>query len=303
MSLQFILDGLISGSMIGLGAIGITLTYSILRFANFAHGELISSGAYFALMAASALGALLGGLTAPLEPFSFGWALPIAAVAAFVFNGLLALVIDWLLFGRLRGQRATIIILVMASFGAALTLRSLLEFIFTSKPAYYGNALQIAIKLGGGLRATPDQLLSLAIAAILVVGVHLLLTRTAIGRAMRAVSENPQLAGVAGVDVRRVVRVVWLLGAGLACVAGITAGVLVQIRPQMGFDLLLPLFAAAILGGIGSVPGAMLAGLIVGLAEALAVALIGAEWRAGVAFAILVLVLLIRPQGLFGRGE
>lgn len=303
MNPQAIMDGLIAGSMIGLGAVGITLTYSILRFANFAHGELISSGAYFALMAASALGALLGGLTAPLEPFSFGWALPIAAVAAFVLNGLLALVIDWLLFGRLRHQRATIIILVMASFGAALTLRSLLEFIFTSNPAYYSRALQIAMPLGGGLRATPDQLLSLAVAAVLVVAVHLMLTRTPIGRSMRAVSENPQLAGVVGIEVRQVIRVVWLLGAGLAAVAGVTAGLLVQIRPQMGFDLLLPLFAAAILGGIGSVPGAMLAGLIVGLSEAIAVQVVGAEWRAAVAFVILVAVLLIRPQGLFGRAE
>jgi branched-chain amino acid transport system permease protein len=153
------------------------------------------------------------------------------------------------------------------------------------------------------LRATPDQLLSLVLAAVLVVAVHLLLTRTAIGRAMRAVSENPQLAGLVGVEVRQVVRVTWLLGAGLACVAGITAGALIQIRPQMGLDLLLPLFAAAILGGIGSVPGAMLAGLIVGLSEALAVQLIGAQWRGAVAFAILVLVLLFRPQGLFARPQ
>ena len=193
--------------------------------------------------------------------------------------------------------------MVMASFGAALTLRSLLEFIFTSKPAYYTKALQIALPLGGGLRATPDQLLSLAVSVVLVVAVHLLLTRTAIGRSMRAVSENPQLAGVVGIEVRRVIRVVWLLGAGLAAIAGIFAGLLVQIRPQMGLDLLLPLFAAAILGGIGSVPGAMLAGLIVGLTEAIAVQLIGAEWRAAIAFVILVLVLLLRPQGLFGRPE
>ena len=120
---------------------------------------------------------------------------------------------------------------------------------------------------------------------------------------MRAVSENPQLAGVVGIDVRDVIRTVWVLGAGLACVAGIIAGLIVQIRPQMGLDLLLPLFAAAILGGIGSVPGAMLAGLIVGLAEALTVQLVGAEWRAAVAFVILVAILLLRPQGLFGRAD
>ena len=303
MNPQALMDGLVAGSMIGLGAVGITLTYSILRFANFAHGELISSGAYFALLVASALGALFGGMSTPIGPFSFGWAVPVAAVVAFALNGALALLIDWLLFGRLRRQSATIIIMVMASFGAALTLRSLLEFIFTSSPAYYSRSLQIANSLGGGIRATPDQLLSLLVAAILVVAIHILLTRTAIGRSMRAVSENPQLAGVVGIEVRQIIRVVWLLGAGLAAVAGVTAGVLVQIRPQMGFDLLLPLFAAAILGGIGSVPGAMLAGLIVGLSEAIAVQLVGAEWRAAIAFVILVAVLLFRPQGLFGRAE
>ena len=303
MNPQAIMDGLVAGSMIGLGAVGITLTYSILRFANFAHGELISWGAYFAFAAAGVLGALFSGLTDPIGPFSFGWALPLAAVLAVALNGGLALLVDWLLFGRLRRQRSTVIILVMASFGAALTLRSLLEFIFSSSPAYYSKALQIALPLGGGIRATPDQLLSLAVAAVLVVAVHLLLTRTAIGRSMRAVSENPQLAGVVGIEVRQVIRVVWLLGAGLAAIAGVTAGLLVQIRPQMGFDLLLPLFAAAILGGIGSVPGAMIAGLIVGFSEAFAVQLIGAEWRAAVAFVILVAVLLLRPQGLFGRAE
>jgi branched-chain amino acid transport system permease protein len=304
MSPQALMDGLVAGSMIGLGAIGVTLTYSILRFANFAHGEFISWGAYFALAVAGALGALFGGgLSAPVGPFSFGWALPIAAPIAVALNGGLALGVDTLLFGRLRAQRSTVIIMVMASFGAALTLRSLLEFIFTSRPAYYTKALQIALPLGGGIRATPDQLLSLVVAVVLVIAVHLMLTRTAIGRSMRAVSENAALAGVAGIDVRRVIRVVWLLGAALACIAGISAGLLVQIRPQMGLDLLLPLFAAAILGGIGSVPGAMLAGLVVGLAEAFAVQIAGAEWRAAVAFVILVLVLLIRPQGLFGRAE
>ena len=303
MNPQALMDGLISGSMIGLGAIGITLTYSILRFANFAHGEFISWGAYFALAVSGALGALSATLVAPLGPFSFGWSLPIAALGAIALTAALALLVDALLFGRLRARRSSIIILVMASFGAALTLRSLLEFIFTSQPAYFTNALQIALRLGGGLRATPDQLLSLGVGVVLVVAIHLLLTRTAIGRSMRAVSENQQLAGVVGIDVRKVIRTVWILGAGLASIAGIMAGLLVQIRPQMGLDLLLPLFAAAILGGIGSVPGAMIAGLIVGLAEALTVQLIGAEWRAAVAFVILVAILLLRPQGLFGRPQ
>ncbi|MBW9118150.1 branched-chain amino acid ABC transporter permease [Rhizobium cauense] len=301
MNPQFLMDGLVAGAMIGLGAIGVTLTYSILRFANFAHGELLSWGAYIAMAISGALGMLSTTLVKPIAPFSFGWSLPIAAIFAILLTGLLALAVDALLFGRLRRRGSAIIIPVMASFGASLALRSLLEFIFTSKPAYYSKALQIAVKLGGGLRATPDQLLSLGLSLIAVVAIHVLMTRTNIGRSMRAVSENPALAGIAGVDVRRVIRVVWFLGAALACIAGIMTGLLVQIRPYLGHDLLLPLFAAAILGGIGSVPGAMLAGLIVGLSESLAVQLVGAEWRAAVSFVILVVVLLVRPRGLFGR--
>jgi branched-chain amino acid transport system permease protein len=303
MSPQVLLDGAIAGAMIGLGAIGVTLTYAILRFANFAHGDLLAWGAYLALMLSSALGALAGGLAAPIAPFSFSWSLPLAALAAAVLTAGLALLVDALLFGPLRARRSAVIILVMASFGAALTLRSLLEFIFTSRPEYFTAELQIAVRLAPGLRATPDQLLTLAVAAALVLLVHLLLTRTTMGRSMRAVSENPALAGVVGVDVRRVIRVAWALGAALACIAGVMAGLLVQIRPQMGLDLLLPLFAAAILGGIGSVPGAMLAGLIVGIAEAATVQLVGAEWRAAVAFVILIAILLLRPQGIFGRAD
>ena len=298
---QLLMDGLIAGSMIGLGAVGITLTYSILRFANFAHGEMISWSAYFALSVSTALATSLSGLATPVGPFSFGWSLPLALVAGMALTGLLALIVDYILFARLRKRGASAIIMVMAGFGASLTLRSLLEFFFTSKPAYFTNALQIARPLFAGARATPDQLLGLALAVSLVGVVHVILTRTAAGRAMRAVSENQALAGLAGIDVTKTIRLVWLFGSSLAAVAGVLAGVLVQIRPYMGHDLLLPLFAAAILGGIGSVPGAMLAGLIVGLAEAMCVNFIGAEWRAAVSFFILVAILLLRPQGLFGK--
>ena len=133
--------------------------------------------------------------------------------------------------------------------------------------------------------------------------VHSLLTRTQVGRAMRAVAENPALARVAGVNVDETIRVVWLLGAALACVSGVMLGLLVQIRPFMGFDLLLPLFAAAILGGIGSVPGAFLGALIIGLGEAATVQLAGAQWRAAVAFVVLIAVLIVKPSGLFGRSS
>jgi len=130
--------------------------------------------------------------------------------------------------------------------------------------------------------------------------VHVFITRSQTGRAMRAVSENPALARVVGIDVEATIRWTWILGGALAAAAGTMSGILVQIRPFMGFDLLLPLFAAAILGGIGSVPGAVAGGLVIGIAEAATVQLVGAEWRAAVAFVLLIIMLLARPRGLFG---
>jgi branched-chain amino acid transport system permease protein len=143
----------------------------------------------------------------------------------------------------------------------------------------------------------------LTLTAILVLGMHLLLTRSHIGRAMRATSENPALAEVVGIDVVAITRVTWLIGGALACAAGVMVGLTVQIRPYMGFDLLLPLFAAAILGGIGSIPGAILGGLIVGLAESLGVVLVGAQYRAAISFLVLIAVLLVRPAGLLGSRD
>ncbi len=297
MNLQFLLDGTLAGAMIGLGAIGATLTYSILRFSNFAHGDFMAWGAYAAL----AVVGLLGGST-PTVPLSFGWPLLLAMVVAMGLTAVLALALDWLLFARLRA-RGQAIIVVMASFGASMALRSLLEFLFTSRPTYFSRAIQMAMPLGLGIKITADQVALLVLTLLLVTGMHLFISRSQRGREMRAYAQNPALAQVVGIDVASVVRATWVIGAALACAAGVMVGVLVQIRPLMGLSLLLPIFAAAILGGIGSVPGAVLGGLIIGLSEAATVQFVGAEWRAAVAFVILMVVLLVRPMGLFGVAE
>jgi branched-chain amino acid transport system permease protein len=221
-----------------------------------------------------------------------------------VLTAALALVVDWLLFRRLR--RGNAITLVIASFGAALALRNLVQFLYGTLPEYYTREIQIAIRLVprdvlGGLRVTPDQMLVIGLTIGLMVALQLLLTRTTLGRAMRATAMNPALARVAGVDTDAVVRATWVIGAALAAVAGVFAGIVGQIRPMLGFDLLLPLFAAAILGGIGSVRGAVAGGYIVGLAESLSVPLVGAEYRAATAFVVLIGILLLRPTGLFGE--
>jgi len=297
---QVIVDGLLNGALIGLGAVGVTLTYSILRFANFAHGEFITFGAYAAMLVSAGVSALVIGSGDGLGPFSISLALIIAVPLSMALTAALALALDAVLFSRLRGKSESITV-VMASFGASMAIRAGIEFAFTSRPTYFSRDLQIAKPLAFGLRATPDQMALLVVAPLLLIAVHLLLTRTQIGRSMRAVSENSALARVAGVDVEAIIRLVWALGGALAAASGVMLGLLVQIRPFMGFDLLLPLFAAAILGGIGSAPGAFLGALIVGLGEAMTVQLVGAEWRAGVAFLVLIAVLLIRPSGIAGR--
>jgi branched-chain amino acid transport system permease protein len=303
--LQLIADGLVVGSVIALGAVGLTLTYSILRFANFGQGEFMTWGAYLAVSAlALVLAVTGGGVMEPLGPFSFGWQLVVAMLLAAALTAGLALAVDWLLFRRLR--RGNAITLVIASFGAALALRNLVQFLYGTLPEYYTREIQIAIRLVprdvmGGLRITPDQMLVIGLTVVLMLALQWLLTRTTLGRAMRATAMNPALARVAGVDVEAVIRATWAIGAALAAVAGVLAGVVGQVRPGLGFELLLPLFAAAILGGIGSVRGAVAGGYIVGIAESLSVPLVGAEYRAATAFAVLILILLLRPRGLFGE--
>lgn len=303
--LQLIADGLVVGSVIALGAVGLTLTYSILRFANFGQGEFMTWGAYLAVSAlAFVLAVTGGGVMEPLGPFSFGWQLILAMVLAAVLTAALALIVDWLLFRRLR--RGNAITLVIASFGAALALRNLVQFLYGTLPEYYTREIQIAIRLVprdvlGGLRITPDQMLVIGLTIGLMVALQWLLTRTTLGRAMRATAMNPALARVAGVDTDAVIRATWVIGATLAAVAGVFAGIVGQIRPMLGFDLLLPLFAAAILGGIGSVRGAVAGGFIVGLAESISVPLVGAEYRAATAFVVLIGILLVRPTGVFGE--
>ena len=305
--LQVLTDGLIIGSVVSLGAIGLSLTFSILRFSNFGHGELLAWGAYFALSALAATGSVLSTLgatwTAPLAPFSFGLPLLGALLVAALMTAGLALLLDALLFRRLRRQGS--ITLVIASFGAALALRNLLLYAYGGIPQYYSADLQMAIAIlprgvWGGMRITPDQLLVLGLTAITVAALHLFLSRSTLGRAMRATAMNPALARVAGIDPERILRATWVIGGMLAALAGVFAGLTVQLRPTLGLDLLLPLFAATILGGIGSVWGAVIGGLIVGLAESAAVAIVGAEYRAGAAFAVLITILLLRPNGLFG---
>ncbi len=291
---QYFADGIVLGTTLALGAIGLTLTYNILRFANFAHGEFLSFGAYFALLF---VGSFAGGAT--LGPFTFGWSFVGAIVAALVLTAVLALVLDWLLFRPLRKSDVAVA-LVIASFGASLMLRNLIVFVWGPQPEYYTRSIAIAAEVLPGVRLNANEIFVVVLTAVLMVALHLFLTRTRLGQQMRAVSDNPALAQVTGIDVRRIVRWVWIIGGGLAAVGGAMFGLTVQVSPEMGFTLILPMFAAAILGGIGSIYGAVLGGLIIGVAQSLSVPLIGPQYKPAVAFMLMFLILLFHPTGILG---
>lgn len=297
MILQYLADGVVLGATLALGAVGLTLTYNILNFANFAHGAILTWGAYFGLMLVSAMA---GWRIPGMGALGFGSTFVIAMAGACLLTAALANILDWLAFRPLRrhGVQAA---LVFASFGASLLLRSLIVAFWGPDPSYYTEAIQISREILPGIRLTDDAMLVVATALLLVVVLHLFLTRTRLGKTMRAMADNPALAQVSGIDTRRVVAWTWAVGAALAAVSGMLYGLTVQLMPEMGFNLLLPLFAAAILGGIGSIYGAILGGMIIGIAQDLSVAFLSPAYKPAVGFAIMLVVLFIRPQGILGE--
>ena len=295
---QAIADGILTGAILGLGAIGISLGSQLLKFANFSHAELITWGAYLALTFTA-----FATAGAPLGPLSFGWPLLFAVLLAGLLTGALALLVDRLVFRRLRAQQASSLTMVFASFGVALILRNLVLLIWGPEAQYYTTELQIAVEVLPNVRLLPDQVFVLGLTLVIVLGLHALLKYSRLGVSMRAMAESAALSRICGVRVETVVRWTWIVSGMLAAAAGIFLGLTVQLRPEMGFNLLLAIFTAAILGGSGSLFGAVLGGLIVGLAENLSVLVIPASFKAAVPFMLLILVLYIRPQGLLGAGQ
>lgn len=293
---QAIADGLLTGGILALGAIGYSLSARILKFANFAHAELLTAGAYLALTVVTMIGP-----GQSLGPLSFGLPLMVATVAAGLATGLLAIVVDRLVFSRLRARRAASLTLVFASFGVALVLRNLVLLVWGPDAHYYGQELQIAVEVLPDVRLMPDHVFVLAFTVLLVVALHLFLQGSRVGIAMRAMADSPSLSQACGIDTASVIRWTWLLAGVLAACAGVFAGLTVQIRPELGFNMLLAVLTAAVLGGTGSLYGAVVGGLVVGLAESLSVLVIPASFKPAVPFVLLLIVLYLRPQGLFTR--
>ena len=286
----YLVPGVVLGCIYALGAIGISLTFGILRFANFAHGDTMTLGVYFTLSLVQ-----LG-----LHPLV---AMPFAMAA----TALVVLGIDRVFYRPFRKSPA--VMLVIASFGLMLMIRSAVQFFWGVQLQSLQPGVARPWVILDTFRILPKHVLIIGATAVLMVLVHLLLTRTRIGKAMRATSDNPDLAAVSGIDTEAVIRATWITGSALAVAAGVFLALDTHVETMMGFKLLLPMFAAAILGGIGSPYGAVAGGLVIGIVEEISTypwigtaPLLSPGYKAGVAFAIMVLMLIWRPQGLF-RGR
>jgi branched-chain amino acid transport system permease protein len=294
--IQALADGIFTGAIIALGAIGVTFTLAIMRFANFAHSELLTLGAYLALVVVA-----FAGPGTPTGPLSFGWQLLAAALIAAILTGLAAWAVDLLVFRRLRRQGAMPLTMVFAAFGAALVMRHLIVLVWGHESRYYTRELQMAVELLPGVRVLPDQMFIFGLALAAMIALHAFLAWSRTGIAMRAMAESPALAQVCGVEVEAVVRLTWIISGALAAFAGVFVGLTPQIHPEIGFNLLLSLFAAAILGGTGSLAGAVVGGFLVGLGENLSLLAISPGYKGAMPFLLLLAILILRPQGIFGE--
>lgn len=281
--LQLVINGLVLGSIIALAAIGLSMIYGILNFANFAHGDFLTLGAYLTFVFSAMLGIHF----------------ILAGVAAVVITALVAVCCDYAIWKPMRKKGAGRVTLIIISTGLALFLRNLIIFLWGPDIKRYDLPVKRGIELGSVV-ITQNQIAVIIVALICMFLVHYLLKKTTIGKAMRALSDNIDLAKASGIDVDHVIRYTWAIGMAMAAVGGILYGLITNINPNMGWFMLLPMFAAVILGGIGSPYGAMVGGVVIGLAQELSTAILPTEYKLAVAFVIMIAVLLVRPRGILG---
>jgi neutral amino acid transport system permease protein len=279
--LQLIVNGIAVGSILALAAIGLTLTYGILKLSNFAHGDFMTLGAYFTWLAN------IGGLNI--------W---LAMILGAVGTIIAMLIAEYLLWKPMRDRRASDTTLIIISIGLALFIRNGILLFYGGSNQLYQLPVVPALQVGN-LRIAYYRIIVVASAIAAIIALHLILQNTKIGKAMRAVADNIDLARVSGINVERVVLWTWIITGTLTAFAGGMYGLIAVVRPNMGWFLILPMFASVILGGIGNPYGAIAGAFIIGIAQELSVPLLGSEYKLGVALAIMIVILLIRPQGLF----
>lgn len=287
---QRVVQGLSFGLMLALAAIGLTLVYGTTGISNFAHGEMVTFGAIAAYL-----------LVVPASlalPWWLGY--PIAVILSAVFG----LVLDMILWRPLRRRRVGVVQLMIVSIGLSLALRYIFQLFIGGGTLQLPGSAENKIPLFGSVQLSVIDLVSLVISIVVIVAFALWLTRSRIGKATRAISDNPSLAAASGIDVDAVVRVVWIVAGTLAGLAGILyAYYRPGIKWDMGAQILLLMFAAVVLGGLGTAYGALVGALIVGILVEVSSLWIPADLKYASALFILIVILLFRPQGILGRRE
>ncbi len=279
---QLFVNGIAVGSIIALAAVGLTLTYGILRLSNFAHGDFMTLGAYLTLLANSTIGINI-------------WLSMLLGAAGTVAAMLLS---EKLMWSKMRAVRATSTTSIIISIGLALFIRNGIILIWGGGNRDYNLPIDLAREILG-LKIPQNQLLVMFMAVLAILVLHYLLQNTKIGKAMRAVADNIDLARVSGINVDSVVIWTWVIAGTLTALGGSMYGLITAVRPNMGWFLILPMFASVILGGIGNPYGAIAAALVIGITQEISTPLLGSQYKQGVGLSIMILVLLIRPKGLF----
>ncbi len=287
--LQLVVDGVILSLLIALAALGLNLIFGTTGLTNFAHGELLTLGAFTTLV-----------LNAPPIGLNILIAAPLGVIVS-------ALAWGWgqnqLIWRPLRRRQTGLIAAMIVTIGMAIAIRYTLLLFFGGSPRSYEQfAGQPGVEIGP-VFITPKSMVLSALAVAILAATVLWLRSSRIGKATRAVSDNPALASASGVNVERVIAVVWTLGAGLAAFAGVFLGMTQNVIWTMGQYLLLVLFASVVLGGLGTIGGAIVGAFVVGITVQLSTLIVPTELKTAAALALMILLLLIRPQGLLGRAE
>lgn len=302
--IELIVYGIVLGSIISLGAIGLTLIFGIVRFANFSHGDLMSAGAYVALFMVTGFLSWIGIPDTTFGPLSFGWRMLIAFPVSMLAVAGVAILFDQILYRKLRQKGSGAVIFAMSSLGAAFILRMIILILWGADSLFYKPGLmRPALQLPMGVKIRPDQILILFVVFILIGLLHLFLQNTKMGKAMRATADNMELALVSGINTEKIIIWTWGIGGAMAAAGGILYGIDVQLHPYMGWNFLIPLFAATILGTIGNMYGALVGGLVIGVAQQVSTAFLMPTYKPAVAFIIMILILLFRPKGIFGENS
>ncbi len=308
-----VVNGILLGSMIALGAIGITLIYSILGFAHVAHGDYMTFGAYITFFVITGVLPILGIDSTGFGPFTFGYPLLIALPITVIICCAAAIAIDYSVYQRLRERGTGLVTLAMVSLGIAIALRGVIQMLWSTEPlklprdsrTFFRLDFEIALPAGASIpfdiRVPPDNIFLGLVAIILVGALYLFLNRTRTGKAMRATADNPDLARITGINTTRIIHWTWAIAAAYAAIAGTLMAVAqARLLPESGWNILIPLFAAVMLGGIGKPWGALMGGLLIGLSMEVATEWLSPAYKPAVAFGIMLLILLVRPRGLFG---